>query len=96
MRTDLMRLRVYYCTNFTYCLFTRLPNYNSMQLLLQVVVYRSCAVMVGQDHSCFAHCERGVDHRVAGRGHCPGRKPPFLAVKHPARPYKRTIENRFT
>ena len=25
-----------------------------------------------------------------------GRKPPFLAVKRPARPYKSTIENRFT
>ena len=27
---------------------------------------------------------------------CPGRKPPFLAVKHPARPYKSTIERRVT
>jgi hypothetical protein len=26
----------------------------------------------------------------------PGRKPPFLAVKRPARPYKSTIETRFT
>jgi hypothetical protein len=27
---------------------------------------------------------------------CPGRKPPFLAVKHPARPYKRAVQTRFT
>ena len=25
---------------------------------------------------------------------CPGRKTPFLAVKHPAHPYKSAIENR--
>ena len=29
-------------------------------------------------------------------GVCPGRKPPLLAVKHPARPYKSAIRNRFT
>jgi hypothetical protein len=28
--------------------------------------------------------------------HCPGRKPPFLAVKRPARPYKSAIETQFT
>jgi hypothetical protein len=28
--------------------------------------------------------------------HCPGRKPLFLAVKRPARPYKSAIETRFT
>jgi hypothetical protein len=28
--------------------------------------------------------------------HCPGRKPPFLAAKRPARPYKSAIQNRFT
>jgi hypothetical protein len=33
---------------------------------------------------------------LAAADHCPGRKPPFLAAKHPARPYKRTVENRFT
>ena len=27
---------------------------------------------------------------------CPGRKPPFLAVKRPVRPYKNAIQNRFT
>jgi hypothetical protein len=27
--------------------------------------------------------------------HCPSRKPPFLAVKHTARPYKSAIQNRF-
>jgi hypothetical protein len=27
---------------------------------------------------------------------CPGRKPPCLAVKRPARPHKSAIENRFT
>jgi hypothetical protein len=27
---------------------------------------------------------------------CPGRKPPCLAVKRPARPYKSAIQNRFT
>jgi hypothetical protein len=30
------------------------------------------------------------------RQDCPGRKPPFLAVKRPARPYKSAIEKRFT
>ena len=28
--------------------------------------------------------------------HCPGRNPPFSAVKRPAPPYKRTIQNRVT
>jgi hypothetical protein len=28
--------------------------------------------------------------------YCPGRNPAFLTVKRPARPYKSTIENRFT
>jgi hypothetical protein len=28
--------------------------------------------------------------------HCPGQKPPFLAVTRPARPYKTAIESRFT
>jgi hypothetical protein len=28
--------------------------------------------------------------------HCPGRNPPFLAVKRPARPYKSPIQTRFT
>ena len=28
--------------------------------------------------------------------HCPGQKPPFLAVKRPARPYKTATQNRFT
>jgi hypothetical protein len=27
---------------------------------------------------------------------CPGRKPPFLAIEQPARPYKTTTERRFT
>jgi hypothetical protein len=27
---------------------------------------------------------------------CPGRKPPFWAVKCPAHPYKSGIQNRFT
>ena len=26
---------------------------------------------------------------------CPGRKPPFMAVKRPARPYKSPTQNRF-
>jgi hypothetical protein len=30
---------------------------------------------------------------VLGVEHCPGRKPPFLAVKRPVRPYKSTIQN---
>jgi hypothetical protein len=29
-------------------------------------------------------------------GHCPGREPPFLAVKRPARSYKSAIQKRFT
>ena len=28
--------------------------------------------------------------------HCPGRKPPYLAFKRPARPYKSPIQNLFT
>ena len=27
---------------------------------------------------------------------CPGRKPPFWPVKRPVRPYKHTVQNRFT
>jgi hypothetical protein len=27
---------------------------------------------------------------------CPGQKPPFVAVRHPARPYKRAARNRST
>ena len=37
-----------------------------------------------------------VEVPAAAEGDCPGRKPPLLAVKHPVRPYKSTIENRFT
>jgi hypothetical protein len=36
---------------------------------------------------------------VRGRGAfstCPGRKPPFLAVKRPPRPYKIAIQKPFT
>jgi hypothetical protein len=39
---------------------------------------------------------------AGGRSHwfgaefCPGREPPFLAVKRPARPYKSAIQNLFT
>ena len=33
--------------------------------------------------------------RDAADGSCPGPKPPRLAVKRPARPYKRAIETRF-
>jgi hypothetical protein len=35
--------------------------------------------------------------RCAGRArrNCPRRKPPFWAVKRPARPYKSPIQNRF-
>jgi hypothetical protein len=38
---------------------------------------------------------RGPDRDVL-ESHCPGRTPPFLAVKRPACPYKSAIENRFT
>ena len=38
-----------------------------------------------------ARAERDDDLRP-----CAGRNPPFLAVKHPARPYKSAIENRCT
>ena len=40
----------------------------------------------------------GVEEDEAERQYldCPGQKPPFLAVKRPARPYKTTIQNRFT
>jgi hypothetical protein len=46
-----------------------------------------------------------VQHKVAARGvrpllhapaDCPGRKPPFSAVKRPVRPYKNPIQHRFT
>jgi hypothetical protein len=30
------------------------------------------------------------------KGFCPGRKPPCLVVRRPARPYKSSIQNRFT
>jgi hypothetical protein len=33
---------------------------------------------------------------VDGGRRCPGPKPPFLAVKRPAHPYKSAIENRST
>jgi hypothetical protein len=36
-----------------------------------------------------------VDQREAGED-CPGRKPPFVDVKRPARSYKSAIESRFT
>jgi hypothetical protein len=31
---------------------------------------------------------------LTGR-HFPGRKPPFVAIKHPVHPYKSPIQNRF-
>jgi hypothetical protein len=34
------------------------------------------------------------EHDAVGRAHCPGQRPPCLAVKRPARPYKSRIENR--
>ena len=37
-----------------------------------------------------------VEDVFCRRRHCPGREPPFSAVKHPVRPYKNTIQNRFT
>jgi hypothetical protein len=33
---------------------------------------------------------------AASAAHCPGQKPPFLAVKRPARPYKTAIQKQFT
>jgi hypothetical protein len=45
------------------------------------------------------HERPAVEAVVGGRAlhlDCPGRKPQFLAVKRPARPYKSAIENRFT
>ena len=39
--------------------------------------------------------ERSGPH-IEPFGYCPGREPPFLAVKRPARPYKSAVANRFT
>ena len=36
----------------------------------------------------------GEVHRKAD--HCPGKKPPFLTVKRPARPYKNPVQNGFS
>ena len=53
----------------------------------------------------YTHLGRGVrvedlvhhlDLGIVVAGACPGRKPPLLAVKRPARPYKIAIQNRFT
>jgi hypothetical protein len=60
---------------------------------------------------CATQCERAVGalaslgvaegaHRKwvrdpVDRDHCPGRKPPFWAVKRPARPYKSPTQNGF-
>jgi hypothetical protein len=40
--------------------------------------------------------EGGQGRRRDLEAHCPRRKPPFSAVKRPARPYKSPIQNRFT
>ena len=53
----------------------------------------------------YTHLGRGVrvedlvyhlDLGVVVAGACPGRKPPVLAVKRPARPYRIAIQNQFT
>jgi hypothetical protein len=55
------------------------------------------ATRAGVDHDVGAHHPVGRPLVVVEpAGDCPGRKPPFLAVKHPARPYKSTIENQST
>ena len=41
-------------------------------------------------------CQREERRPPRGDRYCPGRKPPFLAVKCPVRPYKNAIENRLT
>jgi hypothetical protein len=53
--------------------------------------------------ACCAATFATVDSRIASRTttaphawYCPGRKPPFSAVKRPARPYKSATQTRFT
>ena len=76
--------------------------------MLAIPVYSRCAV-VQTDNAAKPHLAEGVDHSAVGlEGRpvevlarallvvCPGREPPFLAVKSPVRPYKSTIQTRFT
>jgi hypothetical protein len=49
-----------------------------------------------EGHVVLLHGDVGLLRELGLRLHCPGRKPPFLAVKRPARPYKSAIQNRFT
>jgi hypothetical protein len=68
-------------------------------------------VQVAVGGACFAEREQrlldvGVEARLVEAGAvlprehdhrtCPGRKPPFLAVKRPARPHKNAMQDRFT
>ena len=77
------------------------PNVQVVDVAAVVAVRRAARVDVDQP--------RGVvrPHPPEDRGgievldhvlfvDCAGRKPPFLAVKRPARPYKTAIQNRFT
>jgi hypothetical protein len=56
-----------------------------------------CTQRSTRAHTHRAHIRR-VGCTAKGRRrtcHCPGRKPPFSAVKRPARPYKSAIQNGF-
>jgi hypothetical protein len=45
---------------------------------------------------CWPETEHDDLDQLHAEHDCPARKPPFLAVKRPARPYKTAIRNRFT
>ena len=58
---------------------------------LRAHLRRELAVVAGG-----ARGDLGVEDRAHGGALCPGRKPPRWAVKRPARPYNRAMQNRFT
>ena len=61
------------------------------------VLRRGHFPLVRPDRAAAVAVAVGVARRRARRPedlHCPGRKPPFWAVKRPARPSKRAIESR--
>ena len=59
--------------------------------LVRAHLRRELAVVAGG-----ARGDLGVEDRAHGGALCPGRKPPRWAVKRPARPYNRAMQNRFT
>jgi hypothetical protein len=64
---------------------THLPGVVLPRLAVRPRVAVRGAVRVGREAA-------DVHPLVVHRRYCPGRKPPFLVVKRPARPYKSTID----